>query len=100
WRGCARTQAQPEIPTPQPDRRILAHGHEHAPTAHRFTDRRDPAAWLADLLRREIDRAEDVVRLVLAEAPAQAIALAMTAHLEEQHRPAVGQQEARDATRI
>jgi len=37
---------------------------------------------LTDLLGREVDRGEDVVWLVLAEAPPEALALAVTAHLE------------------
>jgi len=70
------------------------------PAAHRLTDRRDAAARHVRLLRGEIDRSEDVVRLELAEAPAQSLALAVAAHLEQQHGPAVGEERARDPSGV
>ena len=64
------------------DRRIGLHGHDRAAAAHRFTDDRDALPIDACLSLREVDRGDDVARLVLAERVAKTFALAVSAQIE------------------
>ena len=66
------------------DRRIGLHGHDRAAAAHGFTDDRDALPIDACLSLREVDRGDDVARLVLAERVAEAFALAVPAQVEQE----------------
>ena len=66
------------------DRRIGLHGHDRAAAAHRLADDRDPLPIDARLPLREVDRGDDVTRLVLAERVAKAFALTVPAQVEQE----------------
>src|SRR2546428_11448602 len=75
----------------RPHAGALGDGLQDGPRAHRLAVEND--AWLGETARRdEVDRAGDVLALVLPEREAVALALAVSAQIEGEHAEALGQE--------
>src|SRR5207245_5765146 len=81
----------------RPDRRIFLHRHERATSAQRLADHGDARAVDTRLHRGEIDRGEDVPRLLDPERGARPAPFAVSPKVEEQDRVAVREEHPDDA---